>query len=124
MRRISEWFDKHMKVRIALQLVLDGLPVILTLFPFIVGILELDEILSYSSWLDTIAIGCMYATMYGGGAVLFVMGIWLRSKATVEFECYPKCKAVSVIFRLMSIIPAMLSFGFLVGILVLYFRNL
>ena len=124
MKRISAWFDRHMKTRIVLQLVLDGLPVLLSLFPLMVGILELDEVLMYPGWWDTIAIGCMYVMMFGGGAVLFGLGIWLRSKATVEFECYPWCKGVSVILRIMSIIPAVFSFGFLVGIAVSRFRNL
>ena len=124
MKRISAWFDRHMKTRIALQLVLDGMPLLLALFPFVIGLLELDGVLLYPGWWDTIAVGCMYVIMYGGGAVLFGMGIWLRSKATVEFECYPWCKGVSVILRLLSVIPAVLSFGFLVGIAVLFFRNL
>ncbi len=124
MHRISEWFDRHPKTRIALQLVLDGLPFLMAMFSFNIGLLELDMVLSYPGWWDTIAIGCMYVIMYGGGAVLFVLGIWLRSRAAVEFECYPWCKAASIMLRVLSFLPAILSFGFLIGITVLYLRNL
>ena len=79
MKRISAWFDRHMKTRIALQLMLDGLPFLMALFPLVVGMLELDEVLPYPGWWDTIAIGCMYAIMYGGGAVLWVKKRLLRS---------------------------------------------
>ena len=123
MKHISAWFDRHPKTRIALQLGLDGLPFLMALFPLGVGMLELDEVLPYPGWWDTIAIGCMYAIMYGGGAVLFVLGIYFRSRAKVEFECYPWCKAVSIILRLLGLLPAILSLGFLIGIIVLCFRN-
>ena len=123
MKHISAWFDRHMKTRIALQLVLDGLPFLMALFPLVVGMLELDEVLPYPGWWDTIAIVCMYAIMYGGGAVLWGLGIYFRSRAKVEFECYPWCKVVSVILRLLSLLPAILSLGFLIGIIVLCFRN-
>ena len=123
MKCISAWFDRHPKTRIALQLVLDGLPFLLAMFPFAVGMLELDAVLPYPGWWDTIAIGCMYAVMYGGGAVLFGLGIYFRCKAKVGFECYPWCKVVSVILRLLGLLPAILSLGFLIGIIVLYLKN-
>ena len=124
MKRISAWFDQHPKTRIALQLVLDGLPLLMALFPLTVGILELDEVLPYPGWWDTIAIGCMYAIMYGGGAALFALGIWLRRRALIAFECYPWCKVASMMLRVLSFIPAILSLGFLIGIAVLYLKNL
>ena len=124
MRRISEWFDGHMKTRIALQLVLDGLPFGMFVYMIVIGILELEMVLLSPGWWDTIAMGCMYLMMYGGGAVLFVLGIWLRSKAVVEFECYPWCKIISFVLRILSFIPALISFGFLIGIVDFYFRSI
>ena len=123
MKSISAWFDRHMKTRIALQLVLDGLPLFMLAFPLVLGGLELDERVP-PGWWDYLGVGCMHIMMYGGGAVLFGLGIWLRNRATIEFECYPWCKAVSFILRLLSVIPAVLSFGFMIGIAILYIRNL
>ena len=123
MKSISAWFDHHMKTRIALQLVLDGLPLFLLAYPLVLGGLELDERVS-PGWWDYLGVGCMYFMMFGGGTLLFVLSIWLRSRARVEFECYPWCKGVSVILRLLSVIPAILSLGFLVGIAVLFFRSI
>ena len=37
MKRISAWFDRHMKTRIALQLLLDGLPFFMLAFSFMKG---------------------------------------------------------------------------------------
>ena len=124
MKRISAWFDRHPKTRIALQLALDGLPFFMLMYMLVVGVLELEMVNLSPGWWDTLAIGCMYVMMFGGGAVLFGLGIWLRSKTTVEFECYPWCKALSAIFRILSIIPAVISFGFLIGIVVLRTKNL
>lgn len=124
MKCISAWFDRHPKTRIALQLALDGLPFFMLMYMLVVGVLELEMVLITPGWWDTIAIGCMYAMMFGGGAMMFGLGIWLRSKATVEFERYPWCKAVSGILRIVSIIPAVLSLGFLIGIAVLRFQNI
>ena len=45
MKRISAWFDRHMKTRIALQLVLDGLPAFLLILPLAVGVLQLEGLL-------------------------------------------------------------------------------
>ena len=39
MKRISAWFDRHMKTRIALQLLLDGLPFFMLAFSFMKGFL-------------------------------------------------------------------------------------
>ena len=124
MKYVSAWFDRHVKTRLALQLVLDGLPFLMALFPLAVGMLELDEALPYPGWWDTIAMGCMYTMMFGGGAVLFGVDIWLRSKAKVEFECYPWCKGLSFILMILSFIPAVVSFGFLIGIAVLRLKSL
>ena len=123
MGRISQFFNCHWKARITLQLVLDGLPLFLLAFPLVLGGLDLDERVS-PGWWDYLGVGCMYFMMFGGGTLLFVLSIWLRSRARVEFECYPWCKGVSVILRLLSVIPAILSLGFLVGIAVLFFRSI
>ena len=121
--RISAWFDRHMKTRIALQLALDGLPMLLLVIPFLVLALELDGRLP-AGWWDVLGIGCMYIVFFGGGALLFVLGILFRSLARIEFECYPWCKAASDILRILSIVPAVVSFGFLIGITVLWIKNL
>ncbi len=107
-----------MKTRVALQIMLDALPFLLLLFPLIFGILDYEESLSIPGWVDAAAYVSLIVTMFGGGAVLFPLGIWLRSRATVAFECYPACKAVSFIFRVLSFIPAAVSLGLVIGIAV------
>jgi len=125
MKRISAWFDRHPKTRIALQLVLDGLPFLLLAFPFTVGIIEVNcHISNLPYLLDVIATCCMESVMYGGSAVLYALGIWLRSRAKDKFERYPWCKAVSGMLRVLSFIPAVLSFGLLIGLLYYGFKNL
>ena len=121
MGRISKWFTQHPKTRIALQLVLDGLPFLMVVIWSVMAIAEIEDLFTVPQWLGDLLMTYMVFGMYGGNAVLFVLGIWLRSRAVVAFECYPWCKIVSFVLRILSFIPAVISFGFLIGIVVHYF---
>ena len=57
MKSISAWFDHHMKTRIALQLVLDGLPFLLSL-SFLVIMAGLNDGLKLPFWLGKFVIVC------------------------------------------------------------------
>lgn len=124
MRRVSAWFDRHPKTRIALQLVLDGLPFLLLAFPFMIGIIEVNSpSVKLPYWLDATAIFSMQCIMYGCGAVIYVIGVWLSSRAKREYERYPGCKNLSVILRLLSFVPAVLSLGLSIGFLFYFLKN-
>ena len=99
MKRISAWFDRHPKIRIALQLLLDAAPFLL-LVGFGVCVLN---IFSYSlelGWLMDVGIfGYFIMTL-----PLFILGIKWKKSADGEFACYPWCDKVSGVFRTFSVI--------------------
>ena len=109
MKRITAWFDRHTKTRIALQLALDGAPFFMLAFSFIKGFLP------KWSWTDDVMNICMTILMYGGGVAIFLLGIWWRKRAEKVFNDYPKCETLSNMLRVLSAIPAFISLGFLVG---------
>ena len=115
MKRISAWFDRHPKTRIALQLALDGLPFLMLAVPFAVSVLP------SSKWRSHVTNFNMTIWMYGGGAVLFLLGIWLRRRGEKAFGGYPKCQTISDVLRVMSAIPAFVSFLSLAGHVLMYF---
>lgn len=118
MKHISAWFERHPKTRIALQLVLDGLPFFMLAFSFIAGFLP------KWSWTSDAMNVCMSILMYGGGTVIFLLGIWLRKRAEKAFVGYPKCETFSDMLRVLSAIAALISLGFLVSIVISFFRTL
>ena len=115
MKRISAWFDRHPKTRIALQLVLDGVPAFLLIFPFAVGILQLKDILPDTAWWSQILNICFYIEMFGGGAALFLLGIWFHSRAKTIFAPPSWWSYLSGMLRVLSAISAIISFGALIG---------
>lgn len=104
MKRISAWFDRHPKTRIALQLMVDAAPFLLLALSFIVSVF------SPSRWASAVMNNCMSILMYGGGAAIFLLGIWLRKRAERAFNGYPRCETLSDMLRVLSAIPAFISF--------------
>ena len=109
MRCISEWFDRHPKVRIALQLLLDAAPFALLLgfggcaFNLFSYPLELE-------WLIHVGIlGFFILTV-----PLFILGIWLRGRAEGDFACYPWCERVSRLLRILGALAV--SFCVILGV--------
>ena len=124
MNRISAWFDRHPKTRIALQLVLDALPFLLLAFPFTVGVVDVNcETVMIPHWLDTMTTASLMITMYGGCAVLFILGIWLRSRAERAFARHPGWKWLSIALCVLGFIPAVISAGLLIGLTYYWFKN-
>lgn len=121
MKSISHFFERHMKTRIALQLVLDGLPFGMFLYMIVIGILELDNVIISPGWWDMLAMSFIYVMFFGGGMVLFILAIWLRSRAKAAFERYAWCRGMSFLLRVLSFIPAVLSLGMFVSIIATYF---
>ena len=124
MKRISAWFDAHPKTRIALQLVLDGLPFLLLAFPFTVGIIEVNAPgVNIPYWVDSLAIFSMQCVMYGGAALLYIIDLGLSSYSKRAMEQYLWCRTLSGALRVLSCVPAVLSAGLCIGLLFYYFKN-
>ena len=110
MRRISDWFDKHMKTRIALQLVLDAAPFIL-LAGFCACMWHLFTYELALEWLMHVGIlGFFILTL-----PLFILGIWFRGRAEGEFACYPWCWWMSKVLRILGALAV--SFSVFLGFL-------
>lgn len=104
MKRISAWFDRHTKLRIALQLVLDGLPFI-QMIGFGVCVYNLFTYPLELEWLMDVGIfGFLIAAL-----PLLIIGIKLKSDAEGEFACYPWCDWVSRILRIFSALGVSVS---------------
>ena len=124
MKRISAWFDRHPKTRIALQLALDGAAFLLLAFPFTVGVIEVNcESVIIPQWLDALTTASLMISMYGGGAVMFILALCLRSRAEAAFARYPWCRGISIFLLVLSCVPAVLSAGLCIGLLFYYFKN-
>lgn len=115
MKRSSSWFDRHTKTRIALQLALDAAPFFL-LVTFGVCVWNIFSYPLELEWLMDIGIfGFFILTI-----PLFALGIWLRGRAKGEFACYPWCRSVSTVLRLLGALAVSFS-GFLGFLAILAF---
>lgn len=103
----THFFDAHMKLRIALQLVLDALPFLAALVFGLTIYGKLDPLYVHAP-IQWLGIGCLYIFTYGS-IPLFILGIWTKHRAAVEFACYPGWKTPSLILRLLSFIATCLS---------------
>ncbi len=124
MKTTSAWFDAHPKTRIALQLVLDGLPAFMLALPFAVSILKVNGLLPATRGWSAVTNFCLSVLMCGGGVVLFALGIWLRRGAEKAFGDYPRCQILSDMLRVLSAIPALISFLFFWGHIISLFLRL
>lgn len=110
MRRVSEWFDLHIRTRVTLQLLVDAAPFIL-LIGFCGCLMNLFTNSLELEWLMDIGIfGFFILTL-----PLFILGIWLRGRAEGEFACYPWCSRVSTILRILGALAV--SFSVFLGFL-------
>ena len=104
----SQFFGRHVKTRIALQLVLDGLP-----------FFSLCGVISCFGWMwsaDNRVMTVISAVLLCVSAIGFVFAVPLlliaarmRDKADDEFDSYPICKIPSMVFRCLSFIAAAFS---------------
>ncbi len=110
MGRISKWFTRHPKTRIALQLVLDGLPFLL-LLGFVACAYNLFSYPLELEWLMHVGVfGFFILTL-----PLFILGVWLRGRAEGEFSCYPWCWWTSKVLRILGALAV--SFSVFLGFL-------
>lgn len=110
MGRISQFFGRHVKTRIALQLVLDAAPFVL-LAGFCASVWHLFTYELALEWLMYVGIlGFFILTL-----PLFVLGIWFRGRAEGEFACYPWCCWASKVLRVLGALAV--SFSVFLGFL-------
>lgn len=109
MSKVSGFFARHIKTRIAFQLVLDGLPFLWLAIPFATCIFP------SSRWTSDVMNTCLWLLAWGG-VPIFLLGIWLRKRAEKVFVGYPKCETFSDMLRALSAIATLVSFGFLVSV--------
>ena len=110
MKRMSDWFDRHPKTRIALQLMLDAAPFLL-LIGFCICVLNIFTYDIALEWLMDVGIfGFFLLTL-----PLFIIGIWLRGHVDGEFACYPWCWWASKILRILGALAV--SFSLFLGFL-------
>ena len=104
MRTIYRFFHRHIKTRIALQLLLDAMPLLLmcgfgafayNLFSYP---LELEWLMHIGFW------GFLIGTI-----PVFIGGIILRRRADAEFVCYPWCEWVSRILRIGGVLSVSMN---------------
>lgn len=107
MKSISAWFDRHMKTRIALQLVLDGLPFLLSL-SFLVIMAGLNDGLKLPFWLGKFVIVCSF-TFLLASIPLVVMSIWMRYR----IENRIKGKLVRLFSTMLEILSCIVTVLFL-----------
>ena len=114
MSKPSDFFDRHMKTRNALQLVLDGLP----LFCLIGMYFGIDAFWDTEENLLSTLVGFLVIPS-GIGFVLsipiMILAARFRQLANPDFECYPICKVPSAILRWLSLIPAVFSIPMIFG---------
>ena len=93
MKHISAWFDRHPKMRITLQLLLDALPMLLMLV--MAAAAAKESLKPPMSDVSPILMG-----VYVLGAVpLFILAIILRGSADALFKRYTWCRRLSLILR-------------------------
>lgn len=101
MRRISEWLDRHPKTRIALQLVLDAVPVILVILHLLSGftVMITDEWGTYSiepSLFYDVTLICLLVIPIPA----FIASFCWRDKAFELLEKYRMCRYSSNVLRI------------------------
>lgn len=102
---LTRFFDKHMKLRVAVQLLLDVAPMLL-----MIGGIE-----AFGAALGPIRPAVVEGMMtmglilfLVGTAPMFALSIWL-AKGMVEFEIRPFWGKVSLVLRCFSAAPAIIS---------------
>ena len=95
MERIRLYFDRHTKQRVALQLAVDALPLLL-----MIGFgMCMYNLFSYRLELEWL----MHIGVFGFLLLplpLFILGIWMRGAAEGAFACYAWCAKVSTGLRI------------------------
>lgn len=117
MKRTLAWFDRFLKVRIALMLGLDALPILMSLY--VIGLIYMEEGcgVCLPDWMNMMGIAVIMFMLCGGGFVIYVFA-WLLNRAYPIKSAVPRM--VSRALRIFGFIPVMLPFFLMVLIRVAY----
>lgn len=105
MRRISEWLDRHPKTRIALQLMLDGLPVLIMVLHLSSGYSVRMLTSGWDGHYRIVPSTFYYVTLVCLMILpipAFVASFLWRDKVVDLFEQYRWCRYVSSMLRVVS----------------------
>lgn len=116
MNKISCFFDRHIKTRIALQLVLDGLPFLS--LAGLVGCACVVEEYEYNPIGEVAAILMLICAVgFLASFPIMILAARLRMLADVDFQCYPVFKIPSAIMRWLSFASTVLSIPVIFGLI-------
>ena len=107
MRRISEWLDRHPKTRIALQLVLDGLPVLVMLLHLSSGYSVKMLTSGWDGHYRIVPSTFYYVTLVSLLIIpipAFVASFLWRDKVVDLFEQYRWCRWISNLLRISGVV--------------------
>lgn len=118
MKRISAWFDRHTKTRIALQLAVDGAPVLAVLMHLLsfYTVTMLEESGAYHmqpSSFYRVTLMCLMIIPIP----IFVASFLWRDRAFALFEQHRWCRWTSTVLRILSAL--VVAFSFLMDIVLL-----
>ncbi len=105
--RISAWFDRHMKTRIALQLVLDGLPVLVMLLHLSSGYSVKMLTSGWDGHYRIVPSTYYYVTLVSLLIIpipAFVASFLWRDKVVDLFEQYRWCRWISNLLRISGVV--------------------
>ena len=104
MKRLSAWFDRHGKLRIALQLLLDASPLLLMAWAMTAISISGDGQIQWRAWLFDVSM-----TVFAFLTVpLFIWSV-LTARNLVEFDIYPAWGKVSLALRWLSVVPMLIA---------------
>lgn len=107
MKSISAWFDRHMKTRIALQLVLDGLPVLVMLLHLSSGYSVKMLTSGWDGHYRIVPSTYYYVTLVSLLIIpipAFVASFLWRDKVVDLFEQYRWCRWISNLLRISGVV--------------------
>lgn len=104
MKAIRNFFDRHGKLRIALQLVLDASPMLLMAWAMTAIVISGDGQIHWRAWLSDVSVAVfMFLTV-----PLFIWSV-LTARNLVEFDIYPAWGKVSLALRWLSVVPMLIA---------------
>lgn len=102
--RLSAWFDRHGKLRIALQLLLDASPLALMAWALASIHISGSGYVQWTAWLSELSV-----TVFAFCTVpLFIWSV-LTARNLVEFDIYPAWGKVSLALRWLSVVPMLIA---------------
>lgn len=107
LKQLPSFFERHVKTRIALQLVLDGLPFVLGLSR-VLFYMAGNDMISLSRWMGYLVVGGMFI-FYFVSIPLTFLSLWLRCRMDERKERRKLVLCTSTTFEVLSIMMTVIS---------------